>query len=508
MTSLLETKDGRFIAGGEQELDGLFERLAKSSAPRLLLHVHGGLVDDGSARADAQRLDGADAYGPLLEDGWQTGYLIWRTGFFQTVATALISLNSDALFTALKAVVRRWLVRKAGDLLGVQDALVDPGATAARIEDAYLEARFVDPGEIRARLSPAELALVEGQRDPAPGDELYDELARDPALQAMARSAGDALTRREASLVALQTADELILASLEKLDEPVGAQLTEAYAAKDTLAAPDVMMPVLVRAARAGYRAVRRALAGRDHGIQATVVEEISRELYADLIGSRVWGQMKGYADHHFAVGGAGTLLLDKLKALAEATDGPVRLLFVGHSAGSIVACDLVAAAASLPRNVVIDFVFLAPAVRLDKAAKALAAAEARLDNIRIFTMCDEREIRDPLDGRVPLNLYPRSLLYLISGILENDAGGDAYPDAPLLGLERHLRGLADSRLTQSERQDRDRIRTFLAAAPSRVVFSPSSAGAGLDTDARSHGTIDNDPGTLASIRHVARSGY
>jgi hypothetical protein len=40
------------------------------------------------------------------------------------------------------------------------------------------------------------------------------------------------------------------------------------------------------------------------------------------------------------------------------------------------------------------------------------------------------------------------------------------------------------------------------------VVFSPSSAGVGLDTDARSHGTIDNDPGTLASIRHVARSAY
>lgn len=200
--------------------------------------------------------------------------------------------------------------------------------------------------------------------------------------------------------------------------------------------------------------------------------------------------------------------MLARIAALAQATDGPVRLLFVGHSAGCVLACELLSEAGALPDNVTADFVFLAPAVRMDKAAAVLAAADARIGNLRIFALKDERERTDPLDGVLPVSIYPRSLLYLISGVLERDDDGDSWADAPLLGMQRHLEGLADDRLTSAERASRNTIRAFLAAAPARVVFSGSSAGDGLNTDARSHGGFDEETQTLASIRHIAAHGF
>jgi hypothetical protein len=72
---------------------------------------------------------------------------------------------------------------------------------------------------------------------------------------------------------------------------------------------------------------------------------------------------------------------------------------------------------------------FLAPACRLDLFAGSVARKPDRFAHFRMFTMRDENEKRDRL---VPF-LYPRSLLYLVSGALED------IPDAALAGLDHHI---------------------------------------------------------------------
>lgn len=508
MISLLETADGRFVGSGADELGRLFGRLSGATEPRLLLHVHGGLVDDDVARRHAYWLDSEAGYGPLKAEGWETSYLIWRTGLLQTIRINLHELAGDALFSAVKAIVRRWLARKALDLVGLTEALVSKSVSTSELEDVYRRAEFRPPPAIAAGLTIPERAIVDGHAEPGPGDELYDALASDPELQDIARKIDLAITRRETAAMALQPMDEAALAILERLDPAVRDELAAMHAGRSALIASSLLNPIILRAARAGYRALRRAITGRDHGFLATVVEEVARALYLDLIGSGIWGAMKQDAAEHFGSGGAGTQLLARIAALAQATDGPVRLLFVGHSAGCVLACELLSEAGALPDNVTADFVFLAPAVRMDKAAAVLAAADARIGNLRIFALKDERERTDPLDGVLPVSIYPRSLLYLISGVLERDDDGDSWADAPLLGMQRHLEGLADDRLTSAERASRNTIRAFLAAAPARVVFSGSSAGDGLNTDARSHGGFDEETQTLASIRHIAAHGF
>lgn len=59
----------------------------------------------------------------------------------------------------------------------------------------------------------------------------------------------------------------------------------------------------------------------------------------------------------------------------------------------------------------------------------------------RMYSMNDKFESKDTLVRNVPVLgdltwFYPRSLLYLISGILEKDADGDVV-DAAIAGLQR-----------------------------------------------------------------------
>ena len=59
---------------------------------------------------------------------------------------------------------------------------------------------------------------------------------------------------------------------------------------------------------------------------------------------------------------------------------------------------------------------FLAPASRIQLFADVITSHGRRLGNFRMFTMSDALERKDRL---VPV-IYPHSLLYFISGVLES----------------------------------------------------------------------------------------
>ncbi|HXT11405.1 MAG TPA: hypothetical protein VN873_07560 [Candidatus Angelobacter sp.] len=240
---------------------------------------------------------------------------------------------------------------------------------------------------------------------------------------------------------------------------------------------------------------MRRLLQKRDHGLYTTVVEEILRELYLDAVGTWVWGRMKKDTQDTFALLDSpapprgGRLFVEELgKALRARTDRP-KISIVGHSAGSIFACHLLAHVDEMRREggMPLDFqfhrvAFLAPACRCALWAAILALHEARplWGNFRMYSLSDTLE-----SGywEAPF-LYPRSLLYIISGLLETPE-----IDVPILGMQRYMNQSDVYSMPEMEV-----IRTFLAVGD-RQVWSKQNGGAGLSSDALKHGEFDDTTG-------------
>jgi hypothetical protein len=98
--------------------------------------------------------------------------------------------------------------------------------------------------------------------------------------------------------------------------------------------------------------------------------------------------------------------------------------------------------------------------------------------------------------------LYPHSLLYFVSGLLE-----EAETDMPILGLQRFFSQTSVFRAPSYP--EVDWARAWFAQAPSReLVWSIANLGPGRNSTARQHGNFDNDPLTLASVKHLLSQGY
>jgi hypothetical protein len=287
---------------------------------------------------------------------------------------------------------------------------------------------------------------------------------------------------------------------LARLDGAVQAELEAQVAAapdgaggRAGLVSLGTLKSLVSHALKIGWRVYQRVRTGRDHGTHATIVEEILRELYANLIGGTIWQGMKEDAAAHFAGGGAGAMLLDAIEAAAKRP-----ILLVGHSAGAIWASEMLLEMARRKSKVKVDLVLLAPAVRGRLFAEAIAAAAGQIERFRMFCMGDARERLDPVMGKGTGFLYPSSLLYLVSGLFEADGDADAV-DAPLLGLER-FRKWQGGALGPAEDAAAGAIRAFLAGKDHAEVYAEEDSGAGRRSDGRSHGGMDDDTGTLESV--------
>jgi len=172
----------------------------------------------------------------------------------------------------------------------------------------------------------------------------------------------------------------------------------------------------------------------------------------------------------------------------------------VGHSTGAVfinnllntVSCMRDDPASALPADFRFrNIAFLAPACTFEDFAPVLGRHEELWDELRLFAMTDEAERKDAL-VRV---LYPRSLLYFVSGVCETDAEGNREAGKPLVGLRRHYAG--------KDREDLpDAVRAVLDyMTPQRSVWSPVDGGPGLSASAVHHGDFDDDPKVRESLR-------
>jgi len=484
-TTKIHTEDGQFAGDGRDQFEALLSRLEGQAQPKLLLHVHGGLVSAQAGEQIAERLE-HDWFGALKTEGWETAYVIWESSVRETVQNDRDDLAKEPLLVRYILMLAAW----------IEDQLT-PGPYARPKDLEAAKRRLDGPGDLnRVKQS------VGGDFDKAL---ICEALADDQLLDTKlaAQLSGDTLLRTLHAKV--DAAAERGRAS-HRLDGEIIDRVRARQVAPSNLdprglgAADLVLIPALVLA---GLRVLGRLLSGRDHGVYCTIVEEIARVAFLAKCGAAGWGSMKQDTHNHFKHAAPGDLLIERLFALAQSK--PVRVLFVGHSAGAVFGCYFAQAAARPPPKLLLDYVFLAPAVRLDLAADLLVRNPRGLNRARIFTMDDQREIDDELDGYDFGKIYPRSLLYLIAGVLEEHNSGwpRSYADAPILGLQRHLE--RDRGLSRAEKKFRSDIRTLVGHD---IVYSGTDGGDGRRCEAHTHGTIDGDEPTLKSVLHLARKGY
>ena len=185
-----------------------------------------------------------------------------------------------------------------------------------------------------------------------------------------------------------------------------------------------------------------------------------------------IWEEMKRDADLPFRRGGDGSRAITHFAKALASTKKKIHL--VGHSTGAVLLGHLLGALDRLKQpNVVASCTLMAPACTIDffqtAYAPRLGAAQGtavRLPKLTIYNLTDELE----LDDQVAF-LYRKSLLYLVSHALERTRA------KPLLGMQKHCKGLKGKNLT--------------------IVYSDGRTGR---SRSRTHGGFDNDTHTMNDL--------
>jgi hypothetical protein len=434
------------------------------------VHFHGGLVDRRHGMAMAERLT------PIYERaGGYPLFVLWQSGFAETVTSSLRSIAQENIFRRLLARVIQFTLgkapRKRSGERGISLVLPALGSVNAEALGGFEAEPYVQlDGEF------SELDAVEASR-------LERTLHRDNVIQDETSRILQALTSDGGDRAASAPETTVTLMSPKVLQEMIGDSPREGD--RGVIASARVVKGALTTV----RRVLSRLRSGRGHGVYCTAVEELLREFYLANVGGSLWRRMKRDTEASFGLDAhrfGGTSLLTELAAM-----GPTTPLLVGHSTGALYICNLLARAEdALPSDRSFDVAMLAPACDFDAMDRTLASHARRVGRLRIFSMGDEREREDRL---VP-GVYPRSLLYFVSGVLENEA------DQPLLGMQRfHTLDPFSSEAFPAI----GRVRDQLAARANSSVWSIATGGPGLCSQAIRHGDFDEDPATLDSVAQL-----
>jgi len=456
---------GRFSGTSREQLTGAFDALAAlSDQDTLVIHFHGGLVSEKSAENIAESL-----FPVYKQAGGYPFFVIWRSGLIETIEDNWKELIGEGIFSILVEKVTQFVIGKLDQA---------PGEKGGEVE---LPASFVVRNEIEKKQAAGEVPYSDRAGEI---EDLDDELTPTEQSQFESLLSDDA--------VFVSAALDLSRPEAPELSATLEVELAEARAVEEPGEKGLISTTTLVTAGvRILARTLKRLATARDHGIYTTVIEEVARELKGDLIGGTLWKHMKKDTQDSFngtgnTQGGVG--LLDEINRLWQAGH-KLRIVLIGHSAGSIYICNfLKKAAEKLPKEIHFEVVFLAPGCSFALLDQTLQKAGNRIKAFRSFGMENDLETQDAI--LPPLYMY--SLLYCLSGLFEDSV------DLPLVGMQRYHSTAPPFDPVQFP--EIKRVRDHLAAFPNPWIWSESTAGDGLNTLSHAHGDFDNETETLKSL--------
>ncbi len=468
-------------------MDAIFQHVADEQIAHLVLYFHGGLTSEGHG------IETANGLMDLFETqaGVYPVFFIWETGLEETITQNLSKIAEQPLFKELLQIVLKFALSKLQNIAQGRDAL----DRLDLVSDAEVETAKVAETASRQEIDESirqELTPLSSEQERQMERYLEDDLDFAATAEAIANAVEVPGEGRGIGPAGGEEAD-LSWFSQDFMDE------LQDEIQQDPQGRGLISTTFLIQSAIGILkRVVTRFIDHTDHGPVCTVTEEVLRQFYLDKVGSWVWGEMKNKAAESFE-GNAGlsgellhggTYFLERLRDhIADPANPPLKLSMVGHSAGSIYICELFKKAIEvLPGDFKFNqIIFLAPGVDFELFNDSIVAHPDRFNQFMLYTMNDDWESRDNL---VPL-LYPRSLLYFVSGVLE---GKD---EKPIVGLERFYsaRKPYDTALHNA-------VRAFIKTAdPQRVVWSKTSgAGPGLNCEAEHHGGFAFEATTQNSL--------
>lgn len=466
--------DGSYSQSGDYQSDAdqlsrIIAYLKEKDVNELTLYFHGGLVNEDSAVPGIKNVMSAVPN----RDAGQAEVLsfIWKTGLFETIWD-----NLDEIFKSkFGKSLLKWVVRAVSKKLKVDftKSAVNDGLSLEQIEEE------LEKSATERRAPFGGLQVEFASRAKGPGITSLDE--DDPELIMTVTAE---LEQR------YQFDSDKLADDWDELPEHVvaNAEIEDFFREKPNGRKGIISLGSLAKAiTKVSVRVIRRYLKDRDHGLQATVVEEICRGYFVSDAGQWIWGSMKDKAAEMWRQNGR--VGYDLMAALNQEMP-ELKLHLVGHSAGSVAICELLRKHREQGWSAPVDKVlWWAPACRADLFLAQVIEQPAGFGEFRMVTMSDDYERGDALVNALPW-LYPSSLLYFISGVLEEKA------DAPLAGMERY-------------HQEKEPYTGELFAAieeflqgEGRLVLSKTAPDApeGFRSDAIDHGAFNEDPETLKSL--------
>lgn len=449
-----------------QDIDSIFEKFETEEMRNISLFFHGGLVNEKTGIETAIKMEKI-----LSSEDQKAICVVWETGLFETISSNLSKVSETRLYNKLI----KYLTKKLASKLGF--------------------------GIIEGRSAGNELSI----------EQIEEELVKKNPFENYTQGNLEANGRGADASMNLPSRSEDLEIEFQYMiaqDDELVSILDESEVMVSTDSAVQsrglISTALLVKSlAKIAFKVIKRFVRKIDHSFYPTIIEELLRELYVAELGAFVWNSMKKKSTEMWndndGVSGinqfAGRYLLDKLITYHKKYP-ETKINLIGHSAGSIAICNLLNISRKIyPELVFNNIIFMAPACRVDLFRNEVVTHQGQFETFRIFTMTDDNEKKDIL---VPY-FYTHSLLYLISGVLENK--GKDY-DAYILGMERHI----DGRSPYNGINEILETRRFLyEEGKNRVVFSETDTSAidGLQTNSLTHGGFDDDPNTIKSIKFI-----
>ncbi|CDU02272.1 hypothetical protein VCR12J2_620750 [Vibrio coralliirubri] len=436
-------KDGSFENSGDfqtspEELQTMVSNLTR---PAIDIVIHGGLVSEENGMDNAR----------LFINSYQSTsnelmFVIWETGPIETLKQNLGTvLGRSALKFSLK-VARKLFTKK-----------FKPGFKS--VSDDH--GQVLDDDEINEKLIEA---LTEQRLDKA---SVQIEISQD--------------------IDDLIFSDPLLMKELEQEQLLYDSQTHRKGFIKVLLlgAIKDVVVQSIIRFA-----------SGTHHQIIPTLLEELVQALYFDEFGKGLWDAMKNKSSNMFDADvqqeRTGVALLRHLDTLYrdQSEAKKIEINLIGHSAGAIVICDLLDhIVGHYPNLKLNNITFIAPAVTAERAVESLVNNQVAFNKFRMFTMTDELEKQDDCK-----TIYPASLLYLISGILEDR------DDTPITGMMRFYDN--DKFIAQEGVAE---WKAFIHQDSQLALSVNTDSPDGFKTNSRAHGGFGHEKETVKSIQYFNR---